>query len=109
MAAGYSEPARDWPVPAAPRPILLFPPEPVTPKDGEAPPRDFVWRRRALRRAAAFGPERIAPEWWLDDPAWRSGPRDYWRVETEAGDRLWIFAARGGEAPAGWFAQGIFA
>ncbi|HPG21924.1 MAG TPA: DNA polymerase Y family protein [Amaricoccus sp.] len=109
MAAAYSAPARDWPAPAAPRPIVIFPPEPVTPRDGEAPPRDFVWRRRALRRAAAFGPERIAPEWWLDDPAWRSGPRDYWRVETEAGDRLWLFEARGGEAPAGWFAQGIFA
>ncbi|MCB1369740.1 MAG: DNA polymerase Y family protein, partial [Rhodobacteraceae bacterium] len=109
MAAAYSAPARDWPAPAAPRPIVIFPPEPVTPRDGEAPPRDFVWRRRALRRAAAFGPERIAPEWWLDDPAWRSGPRDYWRVETEAGDRLWLFEARGGEAAAGWFAQGIFA
>ena len=59
--------------------------------------------------AAAFGPERIAPEWWLDDPAWRSGARDYWRVETEEGERLWLFAAKGGELSPGWFAQGIFA
>jgi protein ImuB len=62
-----------------------------------------------VRSAAAFGPERIAPEWWLDDPAWRSGPRDYWRVETAEGDRLWLYEARGGEATGGWFAQGLFA
>ena len=73
------------------------------------PPAAFVWRRRPRRRAAAFGPERIAPEWWLDDPAWRSGPRDYWRVETEEGTRLWIYEAKGGELSPGWFAQGLFA
>jgi protein ImuB len=113
MAAGFAPPARDWPRPTAPRPVLLFPPEPVAPQDGGAPPASFVWRRRLRRRVTAFGPERIAPEWWLDDPAWRSGPRDYWRVETEEGLRLWIFEARGGTggsaAGSGWFAQGIFA
>jgi protein ImuB len=109
MAAAFSEPAAHWPPPAAPRPILIFPPEPVTPEDAAVPPAAFVWRRRRRRRAAAFGPERIAPEWWLDDPAWRSGARDYWRVETEEGERLWLFAAAGGETPGGWFAQGVFA
>jgi protein ImuB len=109
MAAAFSAPAASWPPPAAPRPVLIFPPEPLTPGDAAVPPETFVWRRRARRRRAAAGPERIAPEWWLDDPAWRSGARDYWRVETEEGDRLWIYEARGGEAPPGWFAQGIFA
>jgi protein ImuB len=109
MAAGFSAPATGWPPPAAPRPVLIFPPEPLTGTDGATPPATFVWRRRPRRRTAAFGPERIAPEWWLDDPAWRSGPRDYWRVETGEGTRLWIFEALGGEAPAGWFAQGLFA
>jgi protein ImuB len=109
MGAGFSQPAPAWPPPAAPRPVLLFPPEPIAPQDDAMPPRAFVWRRRLRRRAAAFGPERIAPEWWLDDPAWRSGPRDYWRVETEEGERLWIYEARGGEVAAGWFAQGVFA
>jgi protein ImuB len=109
MAAGFSRPAADWPTPAAPRPVVLFPPEPIAPQDDGVPPRAFVWRRRLRRRAAAFGPERIAPEWWLDDPGWRSGPRDYWRVETEEGERLWIYEARGGEIAAGWFAQGVFA
>jgi protein ImuB len=109
MAAAYAPPAADWPAPATPRPVLIFPPEPVTPQDAAVPPERFVWRRRPRRRAAAFGPERIAPEWWLDDPAWRSGPRDYWRVETEDGTRLWLFEAKGGELSPGWFAQGLFA
>jgi protein ImuB len=113
MAAAFSVPAKHWPPPAASRPILIFPPEPVAPDDAAVPPLAFVWRRRRRRRAAAFGPERIAPEWWLDDPAWRSGARDYWRVETEEGERLWLFAAQGGELggelPGGWFAQGVFA
>jgi protein ImuB len=109
MAAAFSLPATAWPPPPAPRPILIFPPAPIAPADAGVPPAAFLWRRRRRRRAAAFGPERIAPEWWLDDPAWRSGARDYWRVETEEGERLWLFEALGGELPGGWFAQGIFA
>ena len=45
-------------------------------------------------------------------PAWRGGPRDYWRIETETGERLWIFEERGGAAPGGlgaWFLHGVFA
>jgi protein ImuB len=108
MAAAFTAPATGWPRPAAARPIIIFPPEPLTPGDGATPPGSFVWRRRSRRRAAAYGPERIGPEWWLDDPAWRSGPRDYWRVETDEGTRLWIFEALGGESASGWFAQGVF-
>ncbi len=108
MAAAFAPPAPDWPPPATPRPVLIFPPEPVTPEDAQVPPGRFVWRRRPRQRTAAYGPERIAPEWWLDDPAWRSGPRDYWRVETEDGTRLWLYEAKGGELSPGWFAQGVF-
>ncbi len=104
-AAAYSAPpAGGWPTPARLRPVLMFPPEPAE-ADG-APPAQLRWRRRDWVLTAAEGPERIAPEWWLDDPAWRSGPRDYWRVETEEGRRLWLFLARGGEASGGWFVQG---
>jgi len=110
VPAAFTEPAGAWPWPAAPRPIILLsPPEPVAPDAAVGPPAGFVWRRRAHRSAAVFGPERITPEWWLDDPAWRSGPRDYWRVETEEGDRLWLYEAKGGEMPGGWFVQGLFA
>lgn len=90
-----------------PRPLFLFPPEPVTlPPDTTAgrPPARFRWRRMHLTTLRATGPERIAPEWWLDDPAWRSGLRDYWRIETREGPRLWLFHTP--QAPGGWSAPG---
>jgi protein ImuB len=108
MAAAFVPAADGWPRRAPPRPLVLFPPEPVTPEDGARPPGVFRWRRRRLVRTAAIGPERIAPEWWLDDPAWRSGTRSYWRVETEEGLRLWLYEARGDDMPGGWFVHGRF-
>ncbi|QIE54268.1 DNA polymerase Y family protein [Pikeienuella piscinae] len=103
--AAYSEPAATWPAFSPPRPLVMFPPEPIGAK-GSAPPKRFRWRAMTLTTARATGPERIAPEWWLDDPAWRSGLRDYWRVETREGRRLWLFHTP--QNPA-WFAQGEFA
>jgi protein ImuB len=88
------------------RPLILFAPEPLAGLAGPAPPRRFTWRRRRLTTLAARGPERIAPEWWLDDPAWRTGLRDYWRIDTEEGPRLWLFHTP--QAP-GWAVQGAFA
>lgn len=87
------------------RPNTIFPPEPVTAPPG-TPPASFRWRRMRFTTLRATGPERITPEWWLDDPAWRSGLRDYWRIETQEGPRLWLFITP--QAPA-WFAQGVFA
>jgi protein ImuB len=94
-----------WPA-GRPRPLLIFPPEPVRAVPDPAPPVRFRWRRVGFATARATGPERIAPEWWLDDPAWRTGVRDYWRIETEQGRRLWLFHTP--QDPA-WFAQGEFA
>ena len=109
LAAAWAEPAGRWPARGLPRPLWHIPPEPVTAPDGPAPPARFRWRRRDFAVVRADGPERIAPEWWLDDPAWRSGPRDYWRMETATGERLWLFFAAGGETSGGWFCQGEFA
>lgn len=89
-----------------PRPLTLFPPEPLTGPTGREPPRRFRWRRRWLTTLSATGPERLSPEWWLDDPMWRSGLRDYWRVDTVEGPRLWLFFTP--QAP-GWAVQGEFA
>ncbi|MDE4142159.1 Y-family DNA polymerase [Phaeobacter gallaeciensis] len=96
------------------RPIIIFPPEPVTTKGlGQPgqPPARFTWRRMSFTTLRADGPERIAPEWWFDDPAWRSGLRDYWRVETREGPRLWLYHTPQAQAwpVQSWFAQGEFA
>ena len=93
FAAAWSKPAPDWPRPDRPRPKLLWPPEPISAKQiPDVPPR-FRWRNRVLTTAMQQGPERIAPEWWLDDPNWRSGVRDYWRINCAEGDQLWVFFA----------------
>lgn len=105
MAAAYSEVAPDWPKPRTRRPVMIFAPEPVTEVETGRPPPQFRWRRRDFTLKTAHGPERISPEWWLDDPNWRSGPRDYWRIETKEGPRLWLFQALGA---GGWYAQGDF-
>jgi len=102
--AAWSEPGGPW-VALRPRPLRLFPPEPIS-GSGSQPPRSFRWRRMELSIGRATGPERIAPEWWLEDENWRSGMRDYWHVETRQGLRLWLFHTP--QAP-GWFVQGEFA
>jgi protein ImuB len=63
-------------------------------------------RLGARRVVSAEGPERILPAWWK--PGEHPGARDYWRVETEDGQRLWVFAERTGGAPA-WFIHGWLA
>lgn len=88
------------------RPLVLFPPEPIAAPPAPMPPHRFRWRGMALRTRAAHGPERIAPEWWFDDPDWRTGLRDYWRVETDQGRRLWLFHTP--QSPS-WAVQGEFA
>jgi len=123
----FTQAAAAWSAPepftdSSARPLILFPPEmleveqpaqsphPIRGKDREGVPR-FRWRGRWLTPAHAQGPERIAPEWWWDDPDWRTGIRDYWRVETAEGPRLWLFhtpqAAHRITGPA-WWAQGEF-
>lgn len=106
MAPAAGTQARsDWHAPR-PRPLQLFPPEPIA-GQGAAPPARFRWRRMRLTTARTTGPERIAPEWWVDvdDHDWRSGLRDYWRVETHQGRRLWLFHT---PQDPGWFVQGEF-
>lgn len=117
QAAAYADPAPDWPAQAQrrpPRPLIRLAPDlitPLAPVDAgrPAPPRQFAWRGQRYETREAVGPERIAPEWWLDDPAWRSGLRDYWRVATAEGPRFWMF--RTPEDPDGprWRMAGRFA
>ncbi|NHM20537.1 Y-family DNA polymerase [Tritonibacter mobilis] len=108
-AAAYSEPEASPRRTGPERPIIIFPPEPVMTEGISQPghpPAHFRWRRMSFTTLRATGPERITPEWWFDDPAWRTGLRDYWRVETREGVRLWLFHTP--QSPA-WSVQGEFA
>ena len=105
---------RDMPAPVArDRPLrLLDHPEEVRVLYAvpEGPPAQFIWRRQTHRVARYAGPERIAPEWWKDRPGTRL--RDYFKVEDQAGRRIWLYReglhedGRGG-APR-WFVHGFF-
>lgn len=110
LSAAWSSPHDGpWPAPTNPRPLLLWPPESVHAPATPQMPETFRWRGRDLTRLRAIGPERIAPEWWLDDPNWRSGTRDYWVTDTVDGQRLWLFYGHGGAMSPGWFCHGSFA
>ncbi len=90
------------------RPALIFPPEVIRidyPTPPGTPPARFFWRQTKYRTIKALGPERITPEWWFDDPAWHSGLRDYWRIETNEGPRIWLFHAPKIQQ---WSVQGTF-
>jgi protein ImuB len=99
-----------------PRPCLLFAePEPVDvlAEIPEGPPARFTWRRVTRRVVKAEGPERIAPEWWLElVRCGGSRTRDYYRIEDEDGHRYWVFRAglyqeNAAELPA-WYLHGVF-
>ncbi|WP_235017115.1 DNA polymerase Y family protein [Tistlia consotensis] len=109
--------ATGWPrgLPRPPR--LLARPEPIEVIAAlpDSPPRQFRWRRLLHRVVRAEGPERIAPEWWLRDPAAAAeGARDYFRVEDEDGRRFWLYRSGLPEGPGGnpaggrWYLQGLF-
>ncbi|SLN48865.1 DNA polymerase IV [Roseovarius gaetbuli] len=110
LAAAWSGPAPGaWPTPAIKRPLLIWRPEPVRAPETPHLKERFHWRGRSHEVVCATGPERIAPEWWLDDPEWRSGVRDYWWVVTARGEELWLYYAYGAALSPGWFCQGRFA
>jgi len=96
------------------RPIRLFArPQPidVTAALPDAPPVLFRWRRVLHRIARAEGPERIAPEWWRGSNAGESDEtRDYYRIESTAGLRFWVFreGTYGGERLPRWYLHGLF-
>lgn len=76
------------------------------------PPVSITWRGKRRRVKRADGPERIFGEWWRRDAEY-DAVRDYFVVEDESGERLWIFRSGDGVDPATgshrWFMHGIFA
>lgn len=109
LMAAWSQPHEGpWPAPPGPRPLVMFRPEPVDAPETRDLPARFRWRRREFAVRMAAGPERLQPEWWFENPDWRDGVRDYWRVEAEGGERLWLFFGRGGAVNDQWYCEGVF-
>jgi protein ImuB len=96
------------------RPIRLFErPEPVSEAVAEVPdgpPVRFRWRQMLHEIVHAEGPERIAMEWWRDAQG-DALTRDYFRVQSRAGARLWLYrqGMYGGHETPRWFVHGLFA
>jgi protein ImuB len=59
---------------------------------------------KTWRIAEWHGPERIAVEWWMD-PRLKGYNRDYFRVVSDLGEQLWIFAI---PASDGFYLHGYF-
>ena len=106
-----------WPMPvlaglSAPRPVRLFDhPEPVkvVAMLPDHPPAMIRWRHHNWTVLRATGPERVGPRWW-DHSSMSSLSRDYYRVEVETGQRLWLcregLVDRGDQVS--WFVHGVF-
>jgi len=110
------------------RPLrLLQKPEEIRVPASEIPegsPKRFRWRRAQFDVHRAEGPERIAMEWWrsVGEPVaqrkasprdQKNNPgltRDYFRIETQDGQRFWLYrdGLYGQSAPR-WYLQGLFA
>ena len=87
-----------------PRPLRLLPrplPAAVTSIAPDGPPLRFQLDGCEHAVAQSWGPERIETGWWRGRPM----GRDYFRVETAAGSRFWLFRRlRDGK----WFLHGLF-
>ena len=97
----------------AARPIRLFErPQPieVTAEVPDGPPLQFNWRHIRHHVVKAEGPERIAMEWWRDDRG-NKLTRDYFRVESRSGTRMWLYreGLYGGKKEPCWYLHGLFA
>jgi protein ImuB len=96
------------------RPVRLFEqPEPIEAiaEVPDGPPVQFIWRRVRHLVVHAEGPERIAMQWWRDQEG-RALTRDYFRIESREGMRVWLYreGLYGREpGPRRWFLHGLFA
>jgi protein ImuB len=104
------------------RPIRLLPkPQAILVVDEvpDGPPVRFrwqqewreVWQREWHKVAMCEGPERIAMEWWRNDRGEKL-ERDYFRVETEAGARFWLYREglyQSDRPKPRWYVHGFFA
>lgn len=114
-AATWPDKPSQWPaarITAASRPLrLLHRPEAVAALSASpaTPPSRLVWRRQSLEVNRAEGPERITPEWWHPEEDGKEAVRDYYRIETSNGRRLWLARAPSPTTPeTRWYVHGVF-
>lgn len=81
---------------------LLKAPEPVLIRGRKLSKAGKVWPEKIWEITQWEGPERISGEWWKE-----GFDRDYYRIVTQEGERLWIFLKRDSEAPT-FFLHGYF-
>ncbi len=82
------------------RPMTLLPkPQLVRVHARNGTLRSFRWQMQEKTIAQVWGPERLATGWWDQNQQ-----RDYYRVETTAGERFWLYQS----PAASWFLHGIF-
>jgi protein ImuB len=65
------------------------------------PPIRLQWGNRDQQIVHCEGPERIETGWWRSPAV----ARDYFRADTQDGQRLWLFHARD---EGSWFVHGEF-
>ena len=71
--------------PPSPRPLFLLP-EPLAVAGALEPGSALEWEGDRGVVLRAWGPERLRGEWWSEPFA-----RDYYVVDLEDGERVWIF------------------
>lgn len=97
-----------WGGPIRPVRLLAEPlPVTVTMEEPEGLPVHLLQGTRRHRVLAALGPERLEPEWWGEDA--HRPARDYYRLQTAEGPRLWVCRLREGAAAPRWFLHGELA
>jgi protein ImuB len=71
------------------------------------PPMNFRYKGKLHKITRADGPERIEPEWWIQEEQ----HRDYYYAEDEDGNRYWLFREGHYNADKSyqWFIHGFFA
>ncbi|MBO1077311.1 Y-family DNA polymerase [Roseomonas marmotae] len=98
----------DWGAELRPVRLLATPiPLAVTAAVPDGPPAQLRYGGVAHRVLSVLGPERLEPEWWGEDAA--RPARDYYRVQTVEGPRLWICRLLEPGRPPRWFLHGELA
>ncbi len=103
--------ATHWP-PMPERPLqLLKSPEPLynfSQSTEDHAPQNIHCQGADHHVKRAWGPERISANWWRQDPNWKQGARDYFRIQVETGQQYWIYREIQHNKNR-WYLHGLFA